>query len=412
MSFINDKTMNKVKLDSLKIKEFTLANENELIKHRRWFHQHPETSYKEIKTSSYIINFLKSIGVTNIKTIAETGVIAEIGTKGETFACRFNMDGLAIKEETNLTYSSLFEGFSHACGHDFELAWGLMIAKYYQENKPDNILRLIFQPAEEGPGAEEKGRTGGQYLADEGCFDVAGIYSFHVEPKYDTGIVSITEGEVTANAYDFEILLQGRMAHAAKPDEGLNPIYIIPYVIQGIESLNVEINKKLDSDEFAIISPTDIRTTLGNIEKNQDDAINTIPEYVVVKGITRFRSNIAGEMILNGLSEITKSSKMKLIDASINLQRRAFATINDEYLVLTVKKSIEDCTYDIVESRTTWRDDAGWASAKAPTAHGFIGVKNEISTNLHSPSFNPSENGLKVGLNVFLLSLSQNLFLR
>ena len=41
----------------------------------------------------------------------------------------------------------------------------------------------------------------------------------------------------------------------------------------------------------------------------------------------------------------------------------------------------------VVSKRTTWRDDAGWASEKAPSAHGFIGIEDGVPTALHSPTF-------------------------
>ena len=40
-----------IKVDNNKIKSFFALNKEELIRHRRWFHQHPETAFKEFKTS-------------------------------------------------------------------------------------------------------------------------------------------------------------------------------------------------------------------------------------------------------------------------------------------------------------------------------------------------------------------------
>lgn len=186
---------------------FIESNTEELIELRRWFHQHPETSFEEFKTSQYIQNYLKKIGVTNIKTVAGTGVVCEIGAGGLTHGARFNIDGLPIKEENEISFRSIYDGYSHSCGHDFEVAWGLMTAKYFQENKPNGTLRLIFQPAEEGPGKEAHGKTGGQVLAELGAFDIDSVMSLHVEPELDLGSMSIIDGEVTCSAFDFDFKL-------------------------------------------------------------------------------------------------------------------------------------------------------------------------------------------------------------
>lgn len=40
---------------------FNRLNEKELemIKHRRWLHQHPELSFQEVETQKYILNYYK-----------------------------------------------------------------------------------------------------------------------------------------------------------------------------------------------------------------------------------------------------------------------------------------------------------------------------------------------------------------
>ena len=121
------------------------------------------------------------------------------------------MDALPIPEKIECSFKSTINGYSHACGHDFELAWGLLIAKYFAENPPENTLRLLFQPAEEEPGDEPLGRTGGQVYADTGVFDVDAIFSLHVDPEVELGTVSIIDGEVTCAAYDFEFILHDKL---------------------------------------------------------------------------------------------------------------------------------------------------------------------------------------------------------
>ena len=125
------------------IRNFVLINHSELIELRRWFHQYPELSFNEHLTSNFIFEYLSKLGL-SINKVAGTGVVCEIGneTNARTIACRFNMDGLPVKEQNDLNYKSKIEGCSHSCGHDFELAWGLMIAKYFSDKSLNSNLKL------------------------------------------------------------------------------------------------------------------------------------------------------------------------------------------------------------------------------------------------------------------------------
>ncbi len=395
---------------------FIEANKNELLEHRRWFHQHPETSFEEFKTSEYIQNYLREIGVTDIKTIAGTGVICEIGQGGLTHGARFNMDGLPIAEENQIPFCSLYSGYSHSCGHDFELAWGLMTAKYFQENKPNGTLRLIFQPAEEGPGKEAHGKTGGQILAELGAFNIDSVMSLHVEPEVDLGTVSIVDGEVTCSAYDFDFVLHGKTCHAAKPQQGKNPVPFAAQLTNDIYQLQEKIkSEKKTDEEFILITVSNLSTRLQLDKTDKEETLNTISEYAIVKGISRIRSKEVKGNLEKGLQQLASKYTILMNDESstsydckLNIRQVAVATINDKRCVDNAIAAAKDNELKVISKRTTWRDDAGWASEKAPSAHGFIGIFDGVPTALHSPTFNPNEDGLQIGLEVFIGTLEKN----
>ena len=386
-----------------RINEFVQANKQELIKQRRWFHQHPETSYKEFETQKYISNYLNKLSGWKVEEVAGTGIMATLGNYGRVIACRFNMDGLEIREETGLSYTSVREDFSHSCGHDFELAWGLLIAKYFTENPPKETVRLLFQPAEEGPGDEKHCKTGGEVFAELGLFDVDGIFSLHVEPKYDVNVVSITSGEVTCDAFDFEITLYGKMGHAAKPEQAINPIVYSTKLVNRLYELSENYKVGMEKDEFFVLTVSDISTS--NTTKIEN--LNTIPESTTISGITRIRSKRITNEIKSEIKKIIEDLEGGLTNVKFKFIKRAIATVNDPALVEMVEKTIGSFDYSHKKQKTTWRDDAGWASLKAPTAHGFIGVHQDNVGTLHSPKFNPNEDGLEVGLNIFLGSINQ-----
>ncbi|MQG04261.1 MAG: amidohydrolase, partial [SAR202 cluster bacterium] len=124
---------------------------------RKELHKIPEVAFNEVRTSELIKSYLTDIGVKFHSNVAKTGIIADIhGTLNESkevIILRADMDGLPIKEETNLEFKSQTENM-HACGHDGHMAILLVTAKFLSLNTNlfSGIVRLVFQPAEEEIG--------------------------------------------------------------------------------------------------------------------------------------------------------------------------------------------------------------------------------------------------------------------
>lgn len=84
------------------------AIQSSLVEWRRHIHQNPELGNREFKTSTYIVQQLKGLGL-EIKTgIAKTGVVAILkGDKpGPCIALRADMDALPVKERVNIPFAS------------------------------------------------------------------------------------------------------------------------------------------------------------------------------------------------------------------------------------------------------------------------------------------------------------------
>ncbi len=82
--------------------------ESKTIRWRRHFHQNPELSNQEFKTSKLIAEHLTSLGL-EVKTgIAKTGVTGLLtgGKPGPVIAIRADMDALPVKEKVDLPFAS------------------------------------------------------------------------------------------------------------------------------------------------------------------------------------------------------------------------------------------------------------------------------------------------------------------
>src|SRR5690606_9695102 len=103
-------------------------------------HAHPELSYEEYETSRYVAERLKSFGIEEVKTLATTGLVAEIKGRNpdkKTVALRADMDALPIHEKNDVTYKSTKPGVMHACGHDVHTASLLGSARILQTVKSE-----------------------------------------------------------------------------------------------------------------------------------------------------------------------------------------------------------------------------------------------------------------------------------
>ena len=108
------------------------AVDSKVITWRRDFHQNPELSNREVRTSKLVAEHLRKLGLEVETGIAKTGVVAllKTGKPGRTIALRADMDGLPVVERTNVPFKSTAKanyrgeevGVMHACGHDSHTA--------------------------------------------------------------------------------------------------------------------------------------------------------------------------------------------------------------------------------------------------------------------------------------------------
>lgn len=112
-------------------------------------------------------------------------------------ALRADMDGLPIPENNpHLEYKSV-TSFAHMCGHDGHMTVLLAAAQVLANNRdkiPKNkTVRLLFQPAEEGPGGALP------MIKEDDCLkDVDEVYGFHNVPNFNEGEIRVVAGPIMA----------------------------------------------------------------------------------------------------------------------------------------------------------------------------------------------------------------------
>ena len=253
----------------------------EITAWRRDLHEHPEILFETHRTSAVVADKLKEFGCDEIVTgIGRTGVVGVIkgktNTSGKVIGLRADMDALPIHEATGLDYASKTDGAMHACGHDGHTAMLLGAARYLSETRNfDGTVVVIFQPAEEGGG-------GGREMCEDGMmekFGVQEVYGMHNWPGMPVGSFSIRSGAFFAATDQFEIIVEGKGGHAAKPQETVDSVLVASHLVTALQSIS---SRNADPVDPVVVSVTSIESS--------SKAFNVIAQRTHLKGTIRTMS--------------------------------------------------------------------------------------------------------------------------
>ena len=248
---------------------------DDLVAIRRDFHAHPELGFEEVRTSGIVAAELARYGIAVHRGIGGTGVVGVLEGRtgsGRRIGLRADMDALPIEEETNLPYRSTVPGKMHACGHDGHTTMLLGAARYLAETRDfDGTALFVFQPAEEGQG-------GARAMIADGLFEkfpCDEIYAIHNQPNGPHGKIKLRPGPAMAAADFFDIRITGRGAHAAQPQQGIDPIVVGSTLVQALQSI---VSRNADPLKSAVLSVTQFHAGA---------AYNVIPEGAHITGTVR-----------------------------------------------------------------------------------------------------------------------------
>ncbi len=262
----------------------------DVIRDRRHLHRHPELSGEEKQTSAWLADRCRELDLEVRERIGGYGILARlhVGRTLPWLALRADMDALPVEDQSGTDYASQFPQRAHACGHDAHSAMLLGAARLlsrFRHALPCNVA-FIFQPAEETcSGAAAM-------LADHVFSDLRPqhIFAFHVYPQLPAGSLGIREGIMCAAADLFEVHVEGRGGHAARPHEATDVILIASHMIQALHHI---IGRRVDPLAPAVL-------TIGQIRGGF--AANVIPDHVRFSGTVRTlhpdaHETIRGQMI-------------------------------------------------------------------------------------------------------------------
>ncbi|MFT6943502.1 MAG: hippurate hydrolase [Yoonia sp.] len=350
----------------------------EIMAWRHDLHAHPEILFETHRTSAIVAEKLKEFGCDEVVTgIGRTGVVGVIygkaNTSGKVIGLRADMDALPIHEQTDLSYKSKIDGTMHACGHDGHTSMLLGAAKYLSETRNfDGKVVLIFQPAEEGGG-------GGREMCADGMMDrwnIQEVYGMHNWPGIPVGQFAIRPGAFFAATDNFDVEIEGKGGHAAKPHLSLDTTVVASHVVIALQTIASRI---VSPTEQVVVSVTGFETS--------SMAFNVIPQKVHLRGTIRTMSNATRELAEKSFISIVEGTATAFgATATVDFKRGYPVMVNSEdqtAFAAEVAKSVAGkCDF---ADQTMGGEDFAYMLEERPGAYIFVG--NGDGADVHHPEY-------------------------
>lgn len=381
-----------------KIYKQILKNNDDLIKIRREFHQHPEIGFDEKWTSKKLKEILTSWGfIISKKNYGKTGFVATIknGNSKKVLGLRAEMDALPVTEDNNLQFKSLNPGMMHACGHDGHMTMLLGALKYLSQTKKWNgKINAYFTPSEEGDFSGCVAMVKEKVFKDYPCDAIFAIHNMPSSfiPGGQLGKMYFyrNEGAIMAGVDSYEINLVGTGGHGSTPEKFKDVVTTALDIGMAIQTI---VTRNISSNDKVVVN-------LGAIQAGH--ANNVCPEKaflnVSVRSLTKETRKICHDRIYDLVTNIAKAYgvKQKIVFNGIA------PTINDkktnEWAFNVAKKTLGNDNVSEAVQVMGSEDFCAFLDV-VPGSYAFI--CNGDSASVHSPQFILNEKILPIGSTYF-----------
>jgi len=283
----------------------------------------------------------------------------------------------------------------HACGHDGHTAIALGTAYYLWQHRQNlrGTVKIIFQPAEEGPG-------GAKPMIEAGVLknpDVDAVIGLHLWNNLPLGTIGVRSGPLMAAVEYFHCQIIGRGGHGALPHQTIDPIVVGAQVVNALHTI---VSRNINPLESAVLS-------IG--EFHAGTATNIIADKARISATVRYFSDAVGQRIeqrikqvINGVCEANGAkyelTYNQLYPATVNHPKIA-------ELVKSVAETVVETEAGVVpECQTMGGEDMSYFLQAVPGCYFFLGSANpdkDLAYPHHHPRFNFDETALGAGVEMF-----------
>ncbi len=382
-----------------------------LVEWRRHIHQNPELGNREVKTQEYIAAHLSKLGI-EVTKLAKTGVLGVLkgGKPGPVIALRADIDALPVKERVDVPYKSTVMAdymgnnvpVMHACGHDTHTSILMGTAEVLASMKKDiaGTIKFFFQPAEEGPPANEEG--GAPLMIKEGVMDnpkVDAVFGLHISSGLEIGQIKYISGSMMASSDWFTIKVKGKQTHGSTPWTGIDPIVVGTQIINNLQTI-------VSRQEDLTVAPVVI--TVGKFHSGV--RANIIPEEAELEGTIRTLDSKMQKDVHVKIKQVAqKVAEAWGAQVDVNIETKTLVTYNDPTLVAASIASLERAAGkdNVSQGRwTTGAEDFSYFGERAPSFFFNLGgmpkgTDPSKAAPHHTPDFYIDDSMLDVGVKAF-----------
>lgn len=354
-------------------------NFEEVKNWRRYLHQHPELSFEEEQTAKFIEEKLISFGLEVQTQIGGNGLVGILkGSKpGKTIALRADFDALPIEDEKDVPYKSLNPGVMHACGHDGHTSALLGTAKVLSKYR-DGIkgtIKFIFQHAEEKPPG------GAKFMIEKNILeDVDYVFGAHLASDLPVGKIAVGDGFKMAAVDKFEIIIEGKGGHGARPHNSIDSLVIGTNIVNSLQQI---VSRKIDPLQSAVV-------TIGIFHAGT--AFNVIPGKAKIEGTVRTFDEQVRDQVEEEINTIVKGITSGFhASYKIDYLRGYPALYNHKAETDTVRNLFSEVfsEEDVIEMKTTMgAEDFAYFLKEKPGTFFNVGSWNN-SEDTHYPHHHP-----------------------
>jgi amidohydrolase len=379
-----------------------------VVETRRTIHAHPELGEREVETAKLVAARLRELGIEVREGVAKTGVVGVLkgGKPGGCVAWRADMDALPVVEQTSLPFKSTRKdnfdgkevGVMHACGHDVHTSIALGVAAVLADpsvrKEISGSVLFLFQPAEES--LPDPGIHGAERMVAEHAIDdpkPSAVFGLHCGPHLEVGTIGIHPGGALAAADEVKITISGKQSHGSTPQYGIDPIVVASHIVLALENINA---REVDTRDTMVL-------TFGKIEGG--NRFNIIPEKCELLGTLRTHDEKVQAHIQQRIREIATGTA-QTFGAKADVAIRTFTPVtwNDPALMSRMRPTLEAAVgkANVIDDKPVMgAEDFAFYAKKAPGLFFFLGVapKGKPAPGmLHTPTFDPDEGCMEVGL--------------
>jgi len=365
-----------------------------LTSFRRDIHQNPEFGFEETRTARQVAALLKASGLEVCEGVGGTGVVGTLskGAGSRSIMFRADMDALKIEEEKTAArqHVSARDGYMHACGHDGHTAMLIGAAQQLAADGGfDGTVHFVFQPA------EEWGRGMLAMLDDDLLrrFPASEAYALHNAPGVAIGKFETCGGAFRSAEDNFEITIQGKGCHSARPHQGRDALVAAAAVITALQTV---VSRVIQPGKPAVISCTDM-TTSGTR--------NVSTGTVVISGDCRSFSPDVSELIETEMRRVVEGvAAAHGCAGRLDYSRVFVPAVNDEALVEELTRILGDeFGGDALNAKAlanTASEDFGQLIARIPGC--LVNIGNGNSAPLHNPAYDFCDEAIPFGVRFFV----------